>query len=92
MDGNRRSAVPPRRQRLVDDPRWGLPRSREVGGAHGSTIGRAGLGTGYLIYGPPELFGFPRREVRDHLGAGVVVFFASGAWPVEILSAGLTGV
>jgi hypothetical protein len=28
-------------------------------------IGFFGLGTGYLIYGPQELFGFPKRTARD---------------------------
>ena len=27
-------------------------------------LGFFGLGTGYLIYGPQELFGFPRRDCQ----------------------------
>jgi hypothetical protein len=34
-------------------------------------VGFFGLGTGYLIYGPQELFGFPRREADVDYGTGV---------------------
>jgi hypothetical protein len=34
-------------------------------------LGFFGLGTGYLIYGPQELFGFPRRDEAVDYGAGV---------------------
>ena len=34
-------------------------------------VGFFGLGTGYLIYGPQELFGFPRRDESADYGAGV---------------------
>jgi hypothetical protein len=34
-------------------------------------IGFFGLGTGYLIYGPQELFGFPKRTASVNLGTGV---------------------
>jgi hypothetical protein len=42
-------------------------------------VGFFGLGTGYLIYGPQELFGFPRRDqpvdatsgIWGHLDAGI---------------------
>jgi hypothetical protein len=37
-------------------------------------IGFFGLGTGYLIYGPQELFGFPKRDER--------VDRATGAWGI----------
>lgn len=33
-------------------------------------VGFFGLGTGYLIYGPQELFGFPRRSPKVDLGTG----------------------
>ncbi len=35
-------------------------------------VGFFGLGTGYLIYGPQELFGFPKRDES--------VDYASGVW------------
>jgi hypothetical protein len=35
-------------------------------------VGFMGLGTGYLIYGPQELFGYPKRDER--------VDFATGMW------------
>ena len=38
-------------------------------------VGFFGLGTGYLIYGPQELFGFPRRGEEN-------VDFGSGVWGV----------
>ncbi|HUN33687.1 MAG TPA: hypothetical protein VMU95_16885 [Trebonia sp.] len=34
-------------------------------------VGFMGLGTGYLIYGPQELFGYPRRGERVDGGTGV---------------------
>lgn len=34
-------------------------------------LGFMGLGTGYLIYGPQELFGFPKRSDSVNLGTGV---------------------
>lgn len=34
-------------------------------------VGFFGLGTGYLIYGPEELFGFPRRSPRVDLATGI---------------------
>jgi hypothetical protein len=37
-------------------------------------VGFMGLGTGYLIYGPQELFGFPNRDER--------VDFATGMWGI----------
>jgi hypothetical protein len=37
-------------------------------------IGFMGLGTGYLIYGPQELFGYPKRDER--------VDFATGMWGI----------
>lgn len=37
-------------------------------------IGFMGLGTGYLIYGPQELFGYPKRDAS--------VNFATGMWGI----------
>jgi hypothetical protein len=37
-------------------------------------LGFFGLGTGYLIYGPQELFGYPKRDPK--------VDFASGMWGI----------
>src|ERR1700749_5061640 len=37
-------------------------------------VGFFGLGTGYLIYGPQELFRYPKRDER--------VALASGAWGI----------
>jgi hypothetical protein len=34
-------------------------------------LGFFGLGTGYLIYGPGELFGFPRRDRRVDVTTGI---------------------
>lgn len=34
-------------------------------------VGFMGLGTGYLIYGPQELFGYPKREPGVNLATGV---------------------
>ncbi len=34
-------------------------------------VGFFGLGTGYLIYGPQELFGFPQRERRVDVSTGI---------------------
>lgn len=34
-------------------------------------LGFMGLGTGYLIYGPQELFGFPKRDAGVDYGTGV---------------------
>jgi hypothetical protein len=34
-------------------------------------LGFMGLGTGYLIYGPQELFGWPRRDPSVDFGTGV---------------------
>jgi hypothetical protein len=34
-------------------------------------LGFFGLGTGYLIYGPQELLGFPKRDVGVDFGTGV---------------------
>ena len=34
-------------------------------------VGFFGLGTGYLIYGPQELFGFPRRSPNVDFGTGM---------------------
>jgi hypothetical protein len=34
-------------------------------------VGFFGLGTGYLIYGPQELFGWPKRDASVDLGTGV---------------------
>jgi hypothetical protein len=33
-------------------------------------LGFFGLGTGYLIYGPQELLGYPRREPNVHTCSG----------------------
>lgn len=35
------------------------------------TLGFFGLGTGYLIWGPQELFGHPRRDEKVNLATGV---------------------
>jgi hypothetical protein len=37
-------------------------------------VGFMGLGTGYMIYGPQELFGYPKRDER--------VDFATGMWGI----------
>jgi hypothetical protein len=37
-------------------------------------LGFFGLGTGYLIYGPQELFGYPKRDAK--------VDFATGMWGI----------
>jgi hypothetical protein len=37
-------------------------------------VGFMGLGTGYLIYGPQELFGYPKRDAK--------VDFATGMWGI----------
>jgi hypothetical protein len=37
-------------------------------------VGFMGLGTGYMIYGPQELFGYPKRDAR--------VDFATGMWGI----------
>ena len=34
-------------------------------------VGFMGLGTGYLIYGPQELFGYPKREPGVNLATGI---------------------
>ena len=34
-------------------------------------VGFMGLGTGYLIYGTQELFGYPKRDERADLAAGI---------------------
>jgi hypothetical protein len=34
-------------------------------------VGFMGLGTGYLVYGPQELLGYPKRSVRVDSGTGV---------------------
>lgn len=34
-------------------------------------VGFMGLGTGYLIYGPQELFGYPKRDAKVDLGTGI---------------------
>ncbi len=34
-------------------------------------LGFFGLGTGYLIYGPQELLGFPKRDASVDFGTGV---------------------
>jgi hypothetical protein len=34
-------------------------------------VGFMGLGTGYLIYGPQELFGFPKRDASVDFGVGM---------------------
>lgn len=34
-------------------------------------VGFFGLGTGYLIYGPQELFGYPKREPGVNLATGI---------------------
>jgi hypothetical protein len=34
-------------------------------------VGFLGLGTGYLVYGTQELFGYPRRDERTDLGTGI---------------------
>jgi hypothetical protein len=34
-------------------------------------LGFMGLGTGYMIYGPQELFGYPKRDQRVDYGTGV---------------------
>ena len=34
-------------------------------------LGFFGLGTGYIIYGPQELFGFPKKEAQVSLATGV---------------------
>lgn len=50
-------------------------------------VGFFGLGTGYLIYGPQELFGFPRRNPRVDLSTGLwgvwmpgFMQFLTGVW------------
>ncbi|MGH2930507.1 MAG: hypothetical protein ACRDL8_20055, partial [Solirubrobacteraceae bacterium] len=34
-------------------------------------VGFFGLGTGYLIYGPQELFDYPPRSAKADLGTGI---------------------
>jgi hypothetical protein len=34
-------------------------------------VGFMGLGTGYLIYGPQELFGYPKRDAKVDVGTGI---------------------
>jgi hypothetical protein len=34
-------------------------------------VGFLGLGTGYLVYGTQELFGYPRHDERTDLGTGI---------------------
>src|SRR5712671_2983435 len=34
-------------------------------------VGFMGLGTGYLVYGTQELFGYPRRDERVDLATGI---------------------
>ncbi|MGH2876373.1 MAG: hypothetical protein ACRDLV_08990, partial [Solirubrobacteraceae bacterium] len=34
-------------------------------------VGFFGLGTGYIIYGPQELFGFPKRDKGVDLSTGI---------------------
>ncbi|MHB1988842.1 MAG: hypothetical protein ACYCSF_12820 [Acidimicrobiales bacterium] len=34
-------------------------------------VGFMGLGTGYLIYGPQELFGYPKRSATVDFGTGM---------------------
>jgi hypothetical protein len=34
-------------------------------------VGFMGLGTGYLIYGTQELFGYPKRDAKVDLGTGI---------------------
>ena len=36
-----------------------------------TAVGFFGLGTGYLIYGPQELFGFPKRDKAVDLATGI---------------------
>lgn len=56
-------------------------------------VGFMGLGTGYLIYGPQELFGFPRRNESVDFGTGVWGIWMPGFMQLITglyLSAGLT--
>ncbi|MGH9298985.1 MAG: hypothetical protein ACRDZT_03650 [Acidimicrobiales bacterium] len=56
-------------------------------------VGFMGLGTGYLIYGPQELFGFPERSRTVDLGTGVWGIFLPGLMQLVTglyLFAGLT--
>ena len=41
-------------------------------------LGFMGLGTSYMIYGPQELFGFPKRSATVDLGMGVWGIWLSG--------------
>ncbi|WP_111718665.1 hypothetical protein [Homoserinimonas sp. OAct 916] len=41
-------------------------------------IGFFGLGTGYLIYGPQELFGWPKRDERVDKSTGIWGIFLPG--------------
>lgn len=41
-------------------------------------VGFMGLGTGYLIYGPTELFGYPRRSQSMDFGMGLWGIFLPG--------------
>ncbi len=57
------------------------------------TLGFFGLGTGYLIYGPQELFGFPARSREVDRSMGVWGIFLPGLCQVVtgiILFVGLT--
>lgn len=52
-----------------------------------------GLGTGYLIYGPQELFGFPKRDQSVDFGVGMWGIWLPGAMQLVTglyLFAGLT--
>ncbi|WP_344780236.1 hypothetical protein [Microbacterium kribbense] len=42
-------------------------------------IGFFGLGTGYLIYGPQELFGWPRRDAKVDAATGMWGIWLPGA-------------
>ena len=56
-------------------------------------LGFFGLGTGYLIYGPAELFHFPRREPQIDRSMGIWGIFLPGLCQVVtglILFVGLT--
>jgi len=56
-------------------------------------VGFMGLGTGYLIYGPQELFGFPKRNQSVDFGTGVWGIWLPGLMQLATglyLFAGLT--
>jgi hypothetical protein len=48
-----------------------------------NSLGFFGLGTGYLIYGPQELLGFPKRDAGVDFGTGVGGIWMPGVLPVS---------